>query len=135
MLLGAQNQRLSKLRQTTNLLPSLSDWQGVFLMCHRPWTTKDAPVGLRGAAARAGDGLSRAELHEWGFPSNRPVRSESQSVRRFWFQMEKLNLGVCCGQGFPQRVIASDNFRCVGFGFRNSMHCSFRAWRLLHRRC
>lgn len=63
-----------------------------------------------GAAAWSGDGLSCAGLHEWGFPSNSPVHSESQSVQQFWFQMEKLNIDVCCGQGFPQTVITSDNF-------------------------
>lgn len=39
--------------------------------------------------------------------------------------MEKLNLDVCCGQGFPQTVITSDNFKCVGFGFTSPSLAAF----------
>lgn len=39
--------------------------------------------------------------------------------------MEKMNLNVYCGQGFPQTVIIFDNFRRAGFGFRNSIQAAF----------
>lgn len=43
--------------------------------------------------------------------------------------MEKLNQSVHCSQGFPQTVITSDYFQCVGFGSKNSIHCACRVQR------